>query len=131
MALFNAGPNYAGSGMTFKDFAAQDIDTVFFNGDEHAETHNVDGKSMLVVLEEDDTNRHKSHWEWGRKGSMDDGLYKAGMILYVKTEDYGPKPKVGKELVLDADTDFKRTFRILQCEEDSGVYRMTLERARQ
>lgn len=130
MALFE--PDMSGwERPTFKDCVKADIDLAFFNMDEHAEMHIVDGKEMLVVLEEDDMLEHKTHWEWGRKGSMDDGLYRATMTIYLRIEDYGPKPKTGKELVLDAGTDHKRTFRILQCQEESGVYRMTVERARQ
>ena len=116
---------------TFKDYAAADISLAFFNGDEHAEWHTVDGKRALVILEEDDMRRFNAHWEWGSKGKMDDGLYLAHAQLYIKVEDYGPKPKTGKNLVLDGGEKTQRTFRILQCREEQGVYRMTLERVRQ
>ena len=116
---------------TFKDCAAADISLAFFNNDEHAEQHTVDGKLALVILEEDDMRRFNAHWEWGSKNKLDDGLYLAHTMLYIKVEDYGPKPKTGKSLVLDAGEKTQRSFRILQCREEQGVYRMTLERVRQ
>ena len=116
---------------TFKDCAAVEISAAFFNQDEHAEWHKVDGKNALIIIEEDDMRRYNAHWEWGSKGKMDDGLYLAHYMLYIKVEDYGPKPKTGKTLVLDGGEKTQRTFRILQCREEQGVYRMTLERVRQ
>lgn len=116
---------------TFKDCAAADIETVFFNGDEHADWHIVDGKNVLVVVVEGGLREHNSHWEGGAKQNFDTGLYSAHSILYIKTADYGPKPKIGKLLVMDAGTDHKRTYSIMKCEEEAGVYRMTLQRTRQ
>lgn len=116
---------------TFKDCAAADIDLTFFDGDEHAELHKVDGTEYLVIIEEDDVRQHAAHWEAGAKQNFDTGLYNAHTILYIKAKDYGPKPKVGKYLVLDEGTDHKRTYKILHCEDDAGVYRMTMERVRQ
>ena len=116
---------------TFKDCAAVDINLAFFNEDEHAEWHTVDGKQMLIVWEEDLLRQHNAHWEAGAKQNFDTGLYTAHPIIYVKVEDYGPKPKVDKLLTLDAGTQTQRTFSIKSCEEESGVYRMTLERTRQ
>lgn len=112
---------------TFKDCAAADIDLAFFNMDEFAEMHDIDGKDMMVVYEEDGLKEHASHWEYGTKQSLDTGLYNADAILYIRIKDYGPKPKVGKRLVMDK----KRTYSIEACEEEAGVYRMTLERVRQ
>lgn len=116
---------------TFKECAAADIGAVFFNEDEHAEAHTVDGKEMTVIVEDTDLREHSAHWEAGAKQNFDTGLYTAYTILYVKVSDYGPKPKVGKQLVLDAGTDSRRTYFIKKCEDEAGVYRMILERKRQ
>lgn len=136
MALFDPEQNCETTGRrrcrpTFKDCAAADIDLAFFNMDEHADWHRVDGKEVLVILEESTVQTRRSHWEGGAKQNLDTGLYMAHTILYIRAADYGPKPKVGKELVLDAGTDRKRTFQIRSCEEEAGVYRMTMERTRQ
>lgn len=64
MALFELEQDYENAEQekkrTFKDFAAADIDAVFFNGDEHAEPHNVDGKDVLVILEKRDVRDHSA-----------------------------------------------------------------------
>ncbi|MCM1295490.1 MAG: hypothetical protein NC311_08090 [Muribaculaceae bacterium] len=136
MALFELKQHYEGEAeekkrLTFKDCAADDIGAVFFNGDEHAQEHTVDGKKALVIFEDADLRPHSAHWEAGAKQNFDTGLYTANSILYIKVADYGPKPKIGKPLVMDAGTDHQRTYTIKKCEEEDGVYRMTLERTRQ
>ncbi len=131
MALFDLVQDYEDADQekrrTFKDFAHADISAVFFNGDEHAGEHNVDGKDVLVILEKDDVRDHSAHWEAGAKQNFDTGLYNRHIILYIRVEDYGPKPKQGKLLTLDK----KLTYLIQKCGEESGVYRMTMERTRQ
>lgn len=131
MALFELEQDYENEDQekkrTFKDFAAADIDAVFFNGNEHADPHNVDGKDVLVILEKADVRDHSAHWEAGAKQNFDTGLYNLHMILYIRVEDYGPKPKQGKRLILDK----SKTYSIRKCDEESGIYRMTLERVRQ
>ena len=137
MALFEIDQHYGDEKQeewkrpTFKDCVAADIDLAFFNNDEHAEMHNVDGSDYLVVIEEEDVREHSAHWEAGAKQNFDTGLYDGHTILYIRTEDYGPKPKIGKQLVLDAGTDHKRTYTIALCREEAGVFRMTLKRVRQ
>ena len=42
-------------------------------------------------------------------------------------EDYGPKPKQGKLLMLDK----KIAYSIQKCDDEGGIYRMTMERVRQ
>ena len=112
---------------TFKDFASEDISAVFFNGDEHADLHNVDGKDVLVILEKSDVRDHSTHWEAGAKQNFDTGLYNRHIILYIRVEDYGPKPKQGKLLTLDK----KIAYSIQKCDDEGGIYRMTMERVRQ
>ena len=137
MALFELRESYGSEAEgtppppTFKDFVAVDIDEVFFNGNEHADWHNVDGKDVLVVIVEGGLREHSSHWEAGAKQNFDTGLYTSRSVLYIRVKDYCPKPKVGKQLVLDAGTDHKRTYNIVKCEEEAGVYRMTMQRTRQ
>ena len=106
---------------TFKDCVAADIDAAFFEENEHADRHTVDGKDVLIVLEDDDLREHSAHWEAGAKQNFDTGLYTAHTILYIRVEDYGPKPKIGKQLVLDKGTKSQRTYTINLCQEESGL----------
>lgn len=116
---------------TFKDFAAADICLAFFNAAEHAEYRTVDGKKALVIVEDQELREHSAHWEAGAKQNFDTGLYTAHTVLYIRVDDYGPKPKIGKQLVLDAGTGQQRTYSIQTCQEESGIYRMTMARTRQ
>lgn len=138
MALFEVRQSYrpeSEEGLppppTFKECAAVDIDLAFFVLSEHAEERTVDGKRMPVVLDEQRLREHSSHWEAGAKQNFDTGLYTALTVLYLRAADYGEKPKVGKLLVLDRGTKRQRTYSIVACAEEAGVYRMTLERTRQ
>lgn len=136
MALFELDQKYEDEepewkAPTFKECVESDVDEVFFNEDEHADIHTVDGKKVLVVLETSRLQEHSAHWEAGAKQNFDTGLYTAHTILYIKVSDYGPRPKVGKQLVMDQGTKEQRTFTILKCEDEAGVYRMTMERTRQ
>jgi len=112
---------------TFKDFAAQDVDSVFFCLDEFADMHNIDGKEMPAVVETDELKDHSSHWEAGAKQNFDTGLYDTVLVLYVKAKDYGAKPKIKKKLILDKDP---KMFQVLDVSEESGVYRMQIGRSR-
>lgn len=115
------------SPLTFREAAAADITDVFFCEDEHAEIHNIDGRDVPVIFRESTLKEHSSHWEAGAKQNFDTGLYTACSILYIRAKDYGPKPKIDKQLVMDK----KRTYSIKACEEESGVYRMAVKRIRQ
>lgn len=111
---------------TFKDCVAQDVQNVFFNLNEFAETRNIDGKEMVCITQHPGVNERAAHWEGGAKQSFDQGMYKADMLLYVKQEDYGPMPKNDKLITLDK----KRDYKVKSCSLKAGVYRMELERVR-
>lgn len=118
---------------TFKDCAAEDITETFFNQDEHACLQNIDGKDVTVILEEYILHERSAHWESGAKQNFDTGLYTSRSILYIQKKDYGPRPKIGKQIIIKdpSDSKRKRTYTIVNCEDESGVYRMKLERTRQ
>lgn len=116
---------------TFKDCAAEEVSLAFFNEDEHAERHTVDGEEALIILEDVDVREHSAHWEAGAKQNFDTGLYTAYSILYIRAEDFGPMPQVGSLITIDENTRDERFYHIKSCEEESGVYRMTLKRTRQ
>lgn len=128
---FGSDPETEWKAPTFKDCVAADIDLTFFEQDEHADLHTVDGKEALVIVDDQRLKEHNSHWEAGAKQNFDTGLYTASTVLYIRVKDYGPKPKIGKHLVMDKGTSQQRTYSILNCEEEAGIYRITMERTRQ
>ena len=136
MALFEIKQEYDNGtpewkAPTFKGCVKADITLAFLNENEHAQRRSVDGKEALIVLEEDKLKLRSSHWEAGAKQNFDTGLYTAATILYIRVEDYGPKPKIGKQLVLGLGIRKTRTYTIKSCEEEDGVYRMIMERTQQ
>lgn len=116
---------------TFKQCAAADIKLTFFEENEFAERHNVDGVDALIVLEDVDVREHAAHWEAGAKQNFDNGLYDAYRILYIQVEDYGEMPQSGDLVTIDEGTENEQLFTLKSCEDESGVYRMILERKRQ
>ncbi len=107
---------------TFKDCLKADLELTFFNANEFAESHNVDGKNVLVVIQEDGTRERDPREDQ----SYDNRLYKGWMVLHIRREDYGPLPPVDKKIRID-----NRRFQIKQCKEEGGVYRMELVEVRQ
>lgn len=112
--------------MTFKEIAAADIDDTFFCDDEFSALHTINGKEMRIVMDENELLERSAHWEGGAKQSFDVGLYKAQRLFYVPVADFGPRPKVGKLLLLDG-----KAYTVVDCAEESGVYSITIERNRQ
>lgn len=108
------------SGPTFKDMVAADIFGTFIHTDEFADIHLVDGKEMHVII---DTNELL---ERQQNVPHADGLYKAHILIYIPVSEYGPKPKIGKQLNLDN----RKTYIIVDCINEDGIYSMELEASR-
>lgn len=112
--------------LSFKDQIEKELTQVFLNTAEFGEEHLVNGKRMTVVLTENQMAEHKSHWEAGVRRSFDSGIYNSSKKLYVRVEDFGPRPKVGGGLELDG-----KVMYVLALEEQAGLYVMTVDRKRQ
>ena len=99
---------------SFKDLVAADISDVFLNGQEFADTHTIDGKTMTVVVDENELlERDKS-----KMGIQVDGTYMA-------KDEYGPRPAYGKQIDFDG-----RLFRVADCTEEAAILAITLEAVR-
>jgi hypothetical protein len=80
--------------MSFKEIVEQDIMSVFMNEMEFADTHNVEGKDIDCVIDNDNMVKFKN--------SVALGETQADMILFAKREDLPKKLKVGQIISLDA-----------------------------
>lgn len=112
--------------VTFKEAAEQDIDVVFFDDDEFSSFHMIDGKKMRISMDDNELVERSSHWEGGAKQSFDLGVYKAQRLFYVPAADFGPRPKIGKLIMLDGSP-----YTVVSCTEEAGVYAITIQRNRQ
>ena len=106
----------------FKSIIAADIDNVFANVNEFFEFMTVDGKFMRVMLDTDAVNETKLQ---ATAKNRYDGLYENNLIAYIPAVDYGPKPKIGKPMTIE-----KKQYIILDCFDEMGVYKFTLQRHR-
>lgn len=106
--------------MNLREVIRDDLADVFFDMEEFAELHTVNGKEMSVIFDENELLERKKE---GRAGSHFDGAYLATAMLYVKAGEYGPRPKVGSVLVIDE----KKVYRVTEAVDECGVYSIALE----
>lgn len=104
--------------------ALADIDSVFFQ--EFVEQHKIDGKPVDIVPYEMTLKERKAHWEAGAKQNFDQGLYLSAKRFFIRKEDYGAAPKVGKLMEYDGICHMIRS-----CQTEHGMYLMEIERVRQ
>lgn len=103
--------------LTFKEILRQDVEKVFLNPAEFGEKHMVNGKEMLIIIDDNElTEREK------RMQSHMDGLYKKQTLIYVRASDFGPLPGVGKPVKIDG-----AAFIVTDSINEGGVYSLHLE----
>ncbi len=79
---------------TFKDVLRSDIKSVFLNFEEFGEEHEINGETVLIIIDENElTEREKRI----RRG-IDAELHKKQLLFYVAAEDFGPLPSPGRLL---------------------------------
>lgn len=78
--------------MTLKDEIANDINNVFLNINDFAEPHNIDGKEILCILDDETLKT--------RQGSAEIEIDESTLLLFAKVGDL-PKKKKGGILIID------------------------------
>lgn len=101
--------------VTFKDFITRDLVT-FFNLNEFAELHNIDGREVPAIVDSDilkirSDNRYERF----------DGVYKGEVTVYVRASDFVNRPVFGQHLRLDG-----KLYLVVECNEVSGVLEIVL-----
>ena len=103
--------------LTFKELLRQDVKKVFLNPGEFGEEHIVNGKPMLIIIDDNElTEREK------RIKSHMDGIYRKQTLIYVSALDYGPFPGAGKAVKIDG-----TQFIVTDSLNEGGVYSIHLE----
>jgi hypothetical protein len=105
--------------MALKDLLKSDL-SIFFNENEHAESHLIDDHEFTIIVDEFITKERQPN------GLTDpEGYYVGNSSFQVKKADYdavfGDKPKPEQSIKLDDDY-----YRVIDCREDVGVYIITL-----
>lgn len=80
----------------FKDMVAADIDNVFLNEDEFAETHTLEGNTCVCVITNDRTKRVT------RSARNFSGLHGDFLCVVVKTSSLQREPKQGENFRVDS-----------------------------
>jgi hypothetical protein len=96
----------------FKDYLESDIDT-FINIDEFGTVHNIDGRDIKIQLDNDQLKQQQLN--------SAEGTFQGDMLFLVQKSVYGPKPSIGRVVKFDS-----KTYMVSDCQEDEGLYTITL-----
>ena len=99
--------------MSFKEQILKDLDAVFFNLDEFAELHRVEGVQIAVVVDNDRLNKLK-------KGQIL-GLVEADMLLMGREVDFPANLEPGRLLNVDG-----REMLVANSGKDMGMVEVAL-----
>lgn len=103
--------------MGFKEQIQKDLDAVFFNLDEFAELHRVEGKQIAVVVDNDQLDKLK-------KGQIL-GLIEADMLLMGRETDFPADLDPGRLLNVDG-----RELLVVKSGKDMGLVEVALSQNR-
>ncbi|WJQ12761.1 hypothetical protein QT238_11270 [Geobacillus stearothermophilus] len=99
----------------FKTYAERELLT-FFNVDEFADYHDIDGHQVLAIIDSDQFGeRPRDPADLYR---VTDGIYQASIVVYVKTTDYA-KPVVGQQIYVDGED-----YYVTAVAEEAGVLKI-------
>ena len=77
---------------SFKEVMKDDVNNTFMNVDEFADMHTVDGKEIPVLVDDNEIIEREKKM----KSNMD-GVYVKQKLIYVKADDFGSLPAIGRQ----------------------------------
>lgn len=102
----------------FKDYVQSDVSSVFFNQQEFADTHNIDGKDIPVVIDADTSKEENVNG--GSMYATHSGVMLSEFAIFVRTADI-EKPVISQHIFLD-----NARYIVTDVQETAGVYQITL-----
>lgn len=102
---------------SFKEVMRDDVSGVFMNAEEFADIHIVDGKRMTVLIDDNEIIEREKKM----KSNMD-GVFVKQKLIYVKPEEFGAIPAVGRAIMLDG-----KPYRVLDATDEDGLYAILME----
>lgn len=106
--------------MGFAEQLCDDLDGVFFDEDVFASRHTVDGKELLVVVDDEgmaETRRTKQDDKWR------DDVHKNSLLFYVRESDMERKLAVNSEIDFDG-----KMYYVNDIRKSDGVWKILLGR---
>ncbi|MEZ3453519.1 MAG: hypothetical protein K1W17_04030 [Oscillospiraceae bacterium] len=100
---------------SFKEILNSDIKSVFLNPSEFGEEHNVQGKTMVIVLDDMENIERE-------KKVRSDGFFTKQILFYVSAEDFGEMPSPNGLITLDG-----KRYTVVDATDEAGIYAITLD----
>lgn len=107
--------------MTFKEQIADDAKNIFLNLDEFADYHVINKKRMPVIFDSNEMIDREKRYQY-KRSLYADGVYLKELLIYVRAEDFGSLPPVGRTLTLDG-----KLYTISDAVDEYGIYSLSLE----
>ena len=107
--------------MTFKEQIAADNKNVFMNALEFSEEHIIDDKKMLCIVDNNELMARRVKYKYRSKFYVDQVGIK-DLLIYVRAEDFGALPAIGRTLIFDG-----KPYIICDAINECGVYSINLE----
>lgn len=110
-------------GSAFKRILQADNASVFLNTEEFGGIHLISGRPMNIIIDDNEMVEREK-----RQSGMRDyrqGVYNRQVLFYVKAEEFGELPPVGRTLSLDG-----RPYLITDAVDEGGIYSISLEAVR-
>lgn len=107
--------------MTFKEQIAQDNKAVFMNEDEFAEKHIINGVEMPCTIDNNELIDREKRYQY-KKSLYADGIYLKQLLIFVRAEDFGALPAIGRSITFD-----KKAYIIADAINEDGIYSLCLE----
>jgi hypothetical protein len=101
--------------MNFKDAIAEDVDKVFFNEDEFAESAIVDGKSVPIILDDDALQ--------GKSDVYAMGLAEGERLIFIKEKDLHRLPQPGEQMTISG-----KQWYVRHAVSNAGVFELRIGR---
>lgn len=98
--------------MSFQNDLKDDVQKVFCNSEEFFEEHEIDGKSMMISIDEEELLRKNQV-----KGTHEKGIHKQQILFYVAGDVFGAFPAVNRLLTLDG-----KKYLVADAKRMDGMY---------
>lgn len=102
--------------MGFKELLQQDVKNVFLNPAEFGEAHTVEGREMVIVIDDHELLEHQR-----KTGQCLDGIYDKQRLIYVAAEDIGPLPAQGSFFTID-----NESYTVVDAVAEGDIYAITI-----
>lgn len=102
---------------TFREQLEQDFEQTFFNLDEFAETHTIDGKEIPVVVD----NETLMELTLGKSADTD-GIFQDSKMIYIRKKDLDVEPVIDQLMEFD-----REIYQVANVLEEVGGYSIILK----